>query len=145
MKIDIFVKRLIPVIASVYLVACGGGSEAISKVSYSDKVASGTVEDYTNADWLFQNYFGDYGLPDQVKPQFMPALKMLANGFVLQLKTGSDVKKNIEQVHSVFLQYAATGQATSFFTSVQNDVASANTQPITTSVKNDIVTVNEIL
>jgi hypothetical protein len=79
---------------------------------------------------LYQNYFGDYGLPEEVKPNFMPALKMLANGFVLQLKTGKDVKENIEQVHTLFLQYAASGEAAKFFSQVQLDIQSKKDQII---------------
>lgn len=117
-------KAIYILIASTLLLtACGGGSgSAASKVEYSDKVAAGTVADYSNADWLYQNYFGDYGLPKEVKPFFIPSLQMLANGFVMQLKTGQDVRKNIEQVHSLFLQYTASGQATKFFAQVQNDI-----------------------
>lgn len=117
-------------IASTFLLAAcgGGGSGAASKIEYSDKVAAGTVADYTNADWLYQNYFGDYGLPEEVKPSFLPALQMLANGFVMQLKTGQDVRKNIEQVHSLFLQYAASGEAAKFFAQVQTDVQNTEIQ-----------------
>lgn len=118
-------------ISSTFLLSsCGGGGATASKVEYSDKIAAGTVADYTNADWIYQNYFGDYGLPEEVKPNFMPALKMLANGFVLQLKTGKDVKENIEQVHTLFLQYAASGEAAKFFSQVQLDIQSKKDQII---------------
>jgi hypothetical protein len=62
------------VASTLLLSACGGNSPG-SKVEYSDKVAAGTVADYTNANWLYQNYFGDYGLPEEVKPNFLPACK----------------------------------------------------------------------
>lgn len=110
------------VLASVLLVSCGGGSEEVqktAKVQYSDFVAAGTVKNYTNADWIFDNYLGDYGVPQELKPQFMPALKMLANGFDLQMKTGRDVKKNIEQVHALFLQYQATDEGRDFFSAAK--------------------------
>lgn len=113
-------------VAVFAITSCGGGggtSTSKPKVTYSDNVAAGTVANYTNADWLFQNYLGDYGVPEQLKPQFLPAMKMLANGFDLQLKTGQDVKGNIEQVHSMFLLYLASGEATKFFTQVQNSVS----------------------
>jgi hypothetical protein len=121
-------------ITCAIIAACGGGGSSgvePAKVSYSDKVALGTIANYTDANWLYQNYLGDYGLPSELKPSFMPAMQMLANGFVLQLKQGSDVKANIEQVHSMFLQYAASGQATSFFAQAQSDVAN-QTAAITT-------------
>lgn len=120
-------KVICAFIVSIFLMAgCDGGPSSAgsrsSKIEYSDKVAAGTVADYTNADWLYQNYFGDYGLPEEVKPSFLPALQMLANGFVMQLKTGQDVKKNIEQVHSMFLHYVASGEAAKFFAQVHSNI-----------------------
>jgi Permuted papain-like amidase enzyme, YaeF/YiiX, C92 family len=118
------------------IAACGGGGAGVEqvKVTYSDKVALGTIANYTDANWLYQNYLGDYGLPTELKPSFLPAMQMLANGFVLQLKEGRDVKANIEQVHSMFLQYAASGQAASFFAQTQADVANQTTAITTKSV-----------
>lgn len=120
----LIVSLHIAAITSITVVGCGGKDDDLPKVTYSDRVAAGTVENYTNVDWLFQNYFGDYGVPVQLKPQFLPALKLLANGFDLQLKTGKDVKGNIEQVHSMFLQYQASGEAGKFFAQLQGGVAS---------------------
>jgi len=122
------INAILLIVSSTILIsACSGGSPG-SKVEYSDKVAAGTVEDYTNANWLYQNYFGDYGLPEEVKPNFLPALQMLANGFVMQLKTGQDVKKNIEQVHSLFLQYGACGEVAKFFSQVQTNIQNSDVQ-----------------
>ena len=47
-------KNLSILLICTYLSGCGGGggSSPTSKVEYSDKVAVGTVENYTNADWL---------------------------------------------------------------------------------------------
>lgn len=113
-------------LASTMLISACGGDSPGSKVEYSDKVAQGTVADYANANWLYQNYFGDYGLPEELKPSFLPALQMLANGFVMQLKTGQDVKKNIEQVNSMFLSYASSGEAAKFFAQVQTDIQNSD-------------------
>jgi hypothetical protein len=44
---------------------------------------------------------------------------------LMQIKTDQDVKSNIEQVHSLFLQYAASGQATAFFAQVQDQEQNA--------------------
>jgi len=119
-----FKKKTISfLLASTMLISACGGDSPGSKVEYSDKVAQGTVADYANANWLYQNYFGDYGLPEELKPSFLPALQMLANGFVMQLKTGQDVKKNIEQVNSMFLSYASSGEAAKFFAQVQTDIS----------------------
>lgn len=115
-------------LASALVVGCGGGSDNTQKplkIEYSDSVAAGTVENYTNANWLFDNYLGEYGIPLELKPQFMPALKMLANGFDLQMKTGQDVKKNIEQVHALFLQYQATDGGRDFFSTAKMNPSSA--------------------
>lgn len=132
-------RRVGTTLAMAVLASCGGGGSGSGapKVTYSDNVAAGTVANYTDANWLFQNYLGDYGVPEPLKPQFLPALKMLANGFDLQLKTGQDVKGNIEQVHSMFLQYLAFGDATKFFTQVQNTGATAAGQQ-TTKVESEI-------
>lgn len=110
------------------LLGCGsgGGSTGIpSKVSYSDTVGKGTVENYTNADWLYQNYLAEYGLPAEFKQSFMPALKMLANGFALQLnrndpKQGDDVKASVEHFHKQFLQFVASGEAAQFVKSMSD-------------------------
>ncbi|HQD14801.1 MAG TPA: hypothetical protein PLY54_05115 [Ottowia sp.] len=125
-------------IATIIAVAsCGGGGGDQSKVAYSDKVAAGTVANYTDANWLFQNYLGDYGVPEQIKPQFMPALKLLANGFDLQLKKGQDVKGNIEQIHSMFLHYQSSGGATKFFAQLQDISA---TSAVSDTVQVDVPT-----
>ena len=113
------------IVTTLAVASCGGGGQSQTKIEYSDKVAAGTIANYTDANWLFQNYLGDYGVPEQVKLQFMPALKLLANGFDLQLKTGLDVKGNIEQVHSMFLYYQSSGDATKFFAPLQNASATA--------------------
>lgn len=130
MEHEIFRKmKACLLLATILATGCGGGGVDEAKVTYSDKVAGGTVANYTDANWLFQNYLGDYGVPDQLKPQFLPALKLLANGFDLQLKTNQDVKNNIEQVHSMFLLYLASGEATKFFTQVQSNVATSTVVP----------------
>lgn len=57
----------------------------------------------------------------------MLPLKLLANGFDYQLKTGQDVKKNIEQVHSMFLLFQASGEADKF---VAKMLAAEDERPI---------------
>jgi hypothetical protein len=49
----------------------------------------------TNADWLYQNYLGEYGLPAEVKPLLMRDMRRLANGFAVQLATGRDAKEKL--------------------------------------------------
>lgn len=38
---------------------------------------------YTNAGWLYQNYFGEFNLPPSFKEQIKVELQMVANGFAL--------------------------------------------------------------
>lgn len=115
---------------------CGGSGDGApanqpARVTYSEKVADGTVANYTDAHWLFQNYLGDYGVPEQLKPQFFPALQLLANGFDLQVKTGQDVKSNIKQVHAMFQQHLASGEGTQFFAQLQAQVQSGEPVNVT--------------
>lgn len=128
------------ILISIAVTSCGGESDSNGnqpKVTYSDRVAAGAIENYMNADWLFQNYLGDYGVPEQVKPQFLPALKLLANGFALQLKTGQDVKTNIEQVHAMFLQYIASGEGTQFFAQLQARADDPAAREVTRKIESD--------
>lgn len=96
------------------LVACGGGggSQLPARVTYSDQVGLGQVQNYMDAEWLYQNYLGEYGLPSEMKPAIMPAIQMLANGFALQFKRGDDVSSNIAHFHEQFTMFAASGQVT---------------------------------
>ena len=125
--------RLIAVFIIFALNGCGGGSvdgqqdSTLARIKYTENIADGTIANYTDANWLFTNYLGDYGIPQEVKPQFMPALKLLANGFDLQAKSGQDVKQNINTVHSMFLQYLASGEATKFFAEMQNNLHTSQT------------------
>ena len=114
--------------AGIY--GCGGGSDTTTpaRVSYSDQAAAGTVKDYMDADWLYQNYLGDLGLPPEVKPQLMPAIQMLANGFALQFKRGDDVTTAIKSFDSRLLDYAASGQAVKFFQSMNDQARTVPTQ-----------------
>ena len=102
------------------MTGCSGSNRAGDinvppKVTYSESAGMGTVENYTNAEWLYKNYLQEYGLPEETKPMFMPAISMLANGFALQLKRGDDVKASIEHFHKQAMLFAASGDAASFF------------------------------
>ncbi|MDX1251484.1 MAG: hypothetical protein IDH49_04385 [Gammaproteobacteria bacterium] len=63
-------------------------------VEYSQKT-SADVAKYTNADWLYQNYFGEFNLPPSFKEQISVELKMVANGFALTAAQGGDVAQKI--------------------------------------------------
>lgn len=100
------------------MTACGGGGGSVNQppalVTYSDEVGLGQVQNYMDAEWLYQNYLGSYGLPSEVKPAMMPAIQMLANGFALQFKRGDDVSSSIAHFHEQFTMFAASGQVAQF-------------------------------
>lgn len=130
MHANILARLSLKLVAASLLAACSAGrnEDVPTTVSYADTVAAGTVQDYMNADWLFKNYFEEYGAPSDVKPDVIQALQMLANGFALQLKTGQDVKRNIEQMHCMFLLHIASGQASLSSTMGGQSSSSSNFQ-----------------
>ncbi len=114
------------VLTSVSACGAGGKEEAQApKIEYAQSVsvADGTLADYMNADWLYQNYLGEYGLPAEVKPLFIPELQMLANGFALQFKRGEDVQLSVKQFHQGVMMLNASGQMAQFFMQVNQDPA----------------------
>jgi hypothetical protein len=120
------------------LTACGGNNqnEAPARVNYSTSAPNAQViQNYTDADWLYQNYLGSYGLPSEVKPRIMPAIQMLANGFALQFKRGDDVSANIAHFHSQFINFLASDQATQFLQSL----AANSSEPLAQAGSNDFV------
>lgn len=101
------------------LVACGGGGGGVGRLpghaTGEERVAIGTIANYLDADWLFTQYLERHGVPAESKPSYMPGLKLLANGFTLQLNSGQDVQANIEQVHAAVMRYAASSEGVEFF------------------------------
>ena len=79
-----------------------------------DTEGNNDLSRYTNADWLFQNYLGEYGLPEELKSMMMPDLKKLANGFALQYAQGKDVQKNIAQINMAMKALRYSGELESF-------------------------------
>jgi hypothetical protein len=84
-------------------VACGGTYPAASTSKKEVTIVSSAnageykIENFTNADWLFNTYLGEYGLPESFKKQITPELQMAANGFALLKKQGGDVDKAMAQ------------------------------------------------
>lgn len=114
---------LLPIIGS-----CGGGSSSARvspapTIEYAKTVSAGagTMADYMDADWIYQNYLGEYGLPAEVKQYFLPELQMLANGFALQFKRGDDVKTSVAQFHQGVMMMHANGEMAQFFAQVNQD------------------------
>lgn len=80
-------------------------------VEYSGvKGMDAEVAKYTNADWLYQNYFGEYGLPAELKPLMLPELQMVANGFALQFGRGENVKESIAHLDQAMQMLHYSGQ-----------------------------------
>lgn len=94
-------------VAAAALVACGGGGESAptssaARIQYAQitPVGKGRVADYLNADWLYDNYFGQMGLPPEIKSKLMVEMRRLSNGFALQLAIGDDVVSNSAHFHT---------------------------------------------
>jgi len=95
-------------------------------VEYKENVAGeNNLAQYGNADWLYQNYFGEYGLPDVLKDELMTVLMMLANGFALQHSRGEDVEASISELHTAMQMMYHSGQLGS---SVQQMLEQHNTE-----------------
>ncbi len=124
----VYLRRTIILLALMSVSACGGGGNGAAQAptieyAQSVSVADGTLADYMNADWLYQNYLGEYGLPAEVKPLFIPELQMMANGFALQFKRGEDVQLSVKQFHQGVMMLNASGQMAQFFMQVNQDPA----------------------
>ncbi len=113
------------------LAACSGSSSdasapSLNKITYDSVTGQGTLKDYMNADWLFQNYFGQYGIPESEKQTLKQPLQLLANGFMVQYKRGDDVKKNIEQVHQMFMAFMMSEQGREMMLDLKQGTARKN-------------------
>jgi hypothetical protein len=126
-KLKRFLHCLV-VFLSIGYTGCGSDStgspkaEGVPRVEYTQNVsAPADLEKYTNADWLYQNYFGEYGLPDELKGEMAPELQRLANGFALQHALGEDVGSSIAQFHSTMQMLYVSGQLGSSLQSIVNE------------------------
>ncbi len=63
-----------------------------------------------NADWLYNEYFGEYGFPDEFKATVIDDIKLLANGFALQFARGEEVEQNIADFRNGMLFLQVSGQ-----------------------------------
>lgn len=106
-------------------------------VEYKENVAGdNNLAKYTSADWLYQNYFGEYGLPDELKIEMMPILMMLANGFALQHSRGENVEASISELHTAMQMLYHSGELGS---NVQSMLAAHDAGAYDTT-KNEIIT-----
>ncbi|MCF6204657.1 MAG: hypothetical protein L3J59_13480 [Methylococcaceae bacterium] len=98
---------------SITIVSCGGGSNLNQpqlEYGVTDLEGENDLVKYTNAEWLYQNYLGEYGLPDELKGMVMPQMMMLANGFALQHSQGKDVEAAISRFDSGMKAMYYSGQ-----------------------------------
>ncbi len=86
-----------------------------------DTEGNNDISRYTNADWLYQNYFGEYGLPTELKSMMMPELKMMANGFALQYARGEDIQKSISQLNTAMMALYYSGKLNLMVQSMQEE------------------------
>ncbi|MCX6073696.1 MAG: hypothetical protein NTY39_05175 [Campylobacterales bacterium] len=63
----------------------------------SNSAASKEIQNFTNADWLYEEYFGEYGFPIEFKEAIIDDIKMVANGFALMFAQGKDVDGAISE------------------------------------------------
>lgn len=125
-------------ISLLALSACGGSegdkTQMPASVSYAEQRAGkGAIGDYMDAEWLFKNYFEEYGVPAEAKTKFLPTLKLLANGFAVKLRRGDDVKASIEQFHRVATTYATIGDGRALIRRLQDGGSDFEYPPLVTS------------
>lgn len=88
-------------IVVLLLVSCGQESSNNASNNHSRTSQSPSIEytasnydikQYSDADWLYENFFGEYGLPKQFKLVIHNDLKRLANGLNLVYKRDGEDK-----------------------------------------------------
>ncbi|MCB4747938.1 MAG: hypothetical protein LGB54_05000 [Sulfurovum sp.] len=84
-----------------------------------DTEGDNDISKYTNADWLYQNYFGEYGFPNELKQMMLPELQMIANGFAMQYAKGEDVQKSILHLNTAMTTSYYSGKLNSMAQSMQ--------------------------
>ena len=112
------IKKALPIAISLIALGfagCGGGGSSTAEnnpnVEYGGDIdGDNDIAKYMNADWLFQNYFGEYGLPEELKELMMPELKMMANGFALQYAKGEDVETSMSELNTAMMALYYSGQ-----------------------------------
>jgi hypothetical protein len=112
---------------SINLTGCNSDENNTPIIEYGNiEDANKEMKNYTNADWLYDNYFGEYGLPNEIKVDLMPALMMVANGFALQFATGKDVNSSISQLSNKMQLLAYSGGMTTAVQDMLNNLDAGN-------------------
>lgn len=107
----------------------GGGNNSNSpSVSYTDREkASNDIKNFTNANWLYEQYFGEYGLAEEFKPNVIDELKRVANGFALSYAQGKDTTSEIGEFQTLILSLQMSGVFNSMVTSLEQDFTNLKT------------------
>lgn len=81
------------------------------------------IKNYTDVTWLFNNYFGEYGVPEGFKPMVETELMMIANGFALQYARGED--EALETSMSFFDEQLNMMMKSGMFSKKMDDIQSS--------------------
>jgi len=102
----------------------GGGTDStLPTVSYTeDQEVSSDMKNFMNADWLYEQYFGEYGLPDEFKPMVIDEVKRIANGFALSFAQNRDVDTEIAEFQSTMKLLQMSGQFNQMVTSLEQEL-----------------------
>ncbi|MDQ6988926.1 MAG: hypothetical protein Q9M19_03515 [Mariprofundaceae bacterium] len=81
------------------LASCGGGNSVtpnpqVTTIGGTDQ-SQFTLANFSDADWLYNNYFGEYNLPAGFKASIIDDLKRAANSMVMYDAQGGDSQQMI--------------------------------------------------
>lgn len=115
-------------VGSIGLTGCGDSNSNQQRdpivVNGGDTEGNNDLSRYTNADWLYENYFDEYGFPEELKTIMLPELKMVANGFTLQFALEKDPEAVVEKFNSVMLALKVSGKFDVFANELMSDLES---------------------
>lgn len=127
LKLNNFTKLFNPLIIllSLFAISCSESYDnnevSAPTVNYNDDPElAKKMKNYTNADWLFKNYFEEYGVPLELKSLMYSELKMVANGFALQYSKGEKVEESIELMNNYVNMMILNGEFKKVMLSIQN-------------------------
>ena len=115
-------KTKILMLLSVLLLitGCSNGDEQVKtnaqhvpvviQSSDGNETITYNAEEFSNADWLYENFFGDYNFPDSFKYPMMIEMQKLANGFALKFAKA----KTTDEMVSEYSKFYALKQSVQF-------------------------------
>jgi uncharacterized protein YycO len=92
----------------------------------SNSAASKEIQNFTNADWLYEEYFGEYGFPIEFKEAIIDDIKMVANGFALMFAQGQDVDSAISEFKAGMMILQVSGQFNEMLSQMKQDFNSSD-------------------